>query len=291
MLSWPGGNVKVISQLKKDLDFNRSLFSLVEVLKSVAVSHYRMLEKMIKSEEQFYAILRQFFEFAYFRTMEHPFLSGTPAPSGIVAITSDMGLLGGLNLKVMAAAFEATQKGPSRLMVIGEKGHALARERGLSFIAFPGVKDEERYGQSLAIRDFVMEQLETGKIGSLAVFYPEPVSFLVQRVKKMVMVPFDIPGREEPVDPRMIRETILESKTSDIIAYLISLWLGQAFYEILGFSRLAELSARFLHLEGSSQKIKELQKKLQLVYFRVRHELIDKSMREIFSARSLYVTS
>jgi len=283
--------MKVISEIKKDLEFNRSLFSLVEVLKSVAVSHYRMLEKMIKSEEQFYGILRTFFGFPYFRMMTHPFLTGTKAPAGIVAITSDMGLLGGLNLKVMAAAFDAAQQGPSRLMVVGEKGHTLAREKGFSFIAFPGVKDEERYGQSQAIRDFVMEQLATGKIGSLAVFYPEPVSFLIQRIKKMVMVPFDIPGAEEPEDPRAIRETILESRTSDIIEYLISLWLGQAFYEILGFSRLAELSARFVHLEGSSQKIKELEKKLQLVYFRVRHELIDKSMREIFSARSLYAAS
>ena len=283
--------MKVISQIKKDLDFNRSLFALVEVLKSIAVSHYRMLEKMIKSEEQFYAVLSQFFQFPFFRVMEHPLLSGTQAPAGIVAVTSDMGLLGGLNMKVMAAAFEATQKGPFRLMVIGEKGHALARKKGFSFIAFPGVNDEERYGQALALRDFVMEQLVNGKIGSLAVFYPQPVSFLVQRIKKMVMVPFDIPGGEEPPDPRMMRETILESKTSDIIEYLITLWLGQAFYEILGFSRLAELSARFVHLEGSSQKIKELEKKLQIIYFRVRHELIDKSMREIFSARSLYVAS
>ncbi len=283
--------MKVISQIKKDLDFNRSLFSLVEVLKSIAVSHYRMLEKMIKSEEQFYGILHQFFEFPFFRMMEHPYLSGTPAPAGVVAVTSDMGLLGGLNMKVMAAAFEAAQKGPSRFMVIGEKGHVLAREKGFSFIAFPGVKDEERYGQSLALRDFVMEQLSTGKIGSLAVFYPQPVSFLVQRIKKMVMVPFDIPGAEEPVDAKTMREMILESRTSDIVEYLISLWIGQAFFEILGFSRLAELSARFVHLEGSSQKIKELEKKLRLVYFRVRHEIIDKSMREIFSARSLYVAS
>ncbi|MGE5280575.1 MAG: F0F1 ATP synthase subunit gamma [Deltaproteobacteria bacterium] len=283
--------MKVISQIKKDLEFNRSLHSLVEVLKSVAVSHYRMLEKSMKSEEQFYAVLRAFFQFPFFRVMEHPFLSGADAPAGIVAVTSDMGLLGGLNMKVMAAALEATQKGAYRLMVIGERGHAFAREAGFSFVAFPGVKDEERYGQALALRDYLTEQLAAGKIGSLAVFYPEPVSFLVQRIKKMTLVPFGIPGADEPVEEKFIQETILESKTSDIIEYLISLWIGQAFYEILGFSRLAELSARFVHLEGSAQKIKEVEKKMQLVYFRVRHELIDKSMREIFSARSLYAAS
>jgi len=283
--------MQVIAQIKKDLEFNRSLHSLVEVLKSVAVSHYRMLEKLMKSEEQFYAILHEFFQFPYFRLMEHRFLTGRAAPAGIIAVTSDMGLLGGLNMKVMAAALEATQKGPFRLMIIGEKGHGIARERGFSFVAFPGVKDEERFGQSMAIRDFAMEQLATGKIGSLTVYFPEPVSFLVQRIKKMTMVPFDIPGGEEPMDESVIRETILESKVNDIIEYLISLWLGQSFYEILGYSRLAELSARFVHLEGSAQKIKEVEKKLRLVYFRVRHEMIDKSMREIFSARSLYVGS
>jgi F0F1-type ATP synthase gamma subunit len=73
-----------------------------------------------------------------------------------------------------------------------------------------------------------------------------------------------------------------------MIEYLVYLWMGQAFYEILGFSRLSELSARYIHLENSSQKIQEVEKKLRLQYFRVRHELIDKSMREIFSSRSIY---
>jgi ATP synthase F1 gamma subunit len=282
--------MKTISELKKDIDFNKNLRFIVEVMKSIAVAHYHMLERKIKVEERFYAVLRDFFSFPHFQSAKHPFVSGGNGPAGIVAITSDMGLLGGLNMKVMAAAFDATQSGPFRLVVVGDKGHAFARDRGFSFVGFPGVKDEERFVQAMALRDFLADQLMTGKMGSLAVFYPEPVSFLVQRIKKYTLVPFDIPKAAKGPDADHVKEseTIIESGIGSMIEYLVYLWMGQAFYEILGFSRLSELAARYIHLENSSQKIQEVEKKLKLQYFRVRHELIDKSMREIFSSRSIY---
>ena len=53
-------------------------------------------------------------------------------------------------------------------------------------------------------------------------------------------------------------------------------------------SRLAELAARSVHLEGSTQELQRRGKKLHQQYFRRRHEVIDNSMRELFAARSLY---
>ena len=68
------------------------------------------------------------------------------------------------------------------------------------------------------------------------------------------------------------------------------LGIGQKFDEIMGLSRLAEFAARFVHLEASSQKLKETDNKTHLEYFRVRHELIDRNMRELFAARLLYAS-
>ena len=72
--------------------------------------------------------------------------------------------------------------------------------------------------------------------------------------------------------------------------YLLYLYMGQKLYDIFGLSRLAEFAARFMHLEESSQRLKEMDKKVKLEYFRVRHELIDRNMRELFSARLLFVS-
>ncbi|OGX21857.1 MAG: hypothetical protein A3K54_01300 [Omnitrophica WOR_2 bacterium RBG_13_44_8] len=66
---------------------------------------------------------------------------------------------------------------------------------------------------------------------------------------------------------------------------MVYLLLGHKFHEIFGLSRLAELSARFVHLEDSEGKIDQLNKQLRLQYYRQRHEMIDRSMRELFAAR------
>jgi F0F1-type ATP synthase gamma subunit len=83
-------------------------------------------------------------------------------------------------------------------------------------------------------------------------------------------------------------DVIMESSQGDIVAYLVYIRMAQVLYEIFGFSRLAEFAARFVHLEESIQRLKDLDKKLRLQYFRARHELIDRNMRELFAARSLY---
>ena len=56
-------------------------------------------------------------------------------------------------------------------------------------------------------------------------------------------------------------DIMLESYPADLAEYLIFLLLGQRFFEILQFSRLAEFAARTVHLENSVEKIKEEQVK------------------------------
>jgi len=50
-------------------------------------------------------------------------------------------------------------------------------------------------------------------------------------------------------------------------------------------SRLAEFSARYVHLDESSEKLKDEDKKVKLEYFRVRHECADRALRELISGR------
>ena len=78
---------------------------------------------------------------------------------------------------------------------------------------------------------------------------------------------------------------ILESSFGSMVEYLAFLLIGRKLGDIFGLSRLAEVGARYVHLEGSGQRLEEMTKKLKLKYFRLRHEVIDQSMRELFSAR------
>ena len=104
-------------------------------------------------------------------------------------------------------------------------------------------------------------------------------------------------GRQEkvakgqaPLDQRRYStgQVIWESRPQDALEYLITQWMAHRLSTLFATSRLAELAARAVHLEGSYQELQQQEKKLRLQYFRSRHEVIDRSMREIFATQLLY---
>ena len=284
--------MQTMAVIKKDLDFNRGLSSLIEVLKNIAVSQFRSLEKKFNAFDKLIQAIESYFEFIDLAQVRHPFLIPTNPAQVIVVVTSDSGLLGGLNMQVVSQGLAELEKNPGQLVVIGERGKMYAQESGLPFVAYPGVNDEERLAQAFQLRDYLFKNALKGKFGLLKVVYPHPVSFTVQRVETVTFFPwlpeFLIAKSQDLAKTQVTQNVIFESKIGDIVEYLVYLWMGQKLYDIFGLSRLSEFAARYVHLEDSLRRLKEMDGKLKLQYFRVRHEIIDQSMRELFSARLLY---
>ena len=282
------------ASIKKTIEFNKSFRSLLEVIKLLSVSQYHVLEKKLKTFEQLEKVFGDFFESIDTRSIQHPFLDPGDRPSGVLAVTSDAGLLGGLNMQVVSKAVELLREGQGKLVIVGEKGRVYAQDMGLPFVYFPGVADEKKAAQACELRDYLTKQVLQGAIGSVKIVYPKAVSVVVQRVEVATLIPFIKP--QESAEPRLpdgqaltpLQETIMESKAEAVLEYLVYLFLGQRICEIFGMSRLAEQAARFVHLEESCQRISKMNDKLLLQYFRRRHEAIDQNMRELFAARSLY---
>ncbi|MFA5147371.1 MAG: FoF1 ATP synthase subunit gamma [Candidatus Omnitrophota bacterium] len=283
--------MRTLVSIKKDLEFDKGLLSLLEVLKNISVAQYRILEQKLKTYEKFSEALKTFFEFIDIKGIDHPFLNPREKKQIVIAITSDSGLLGGLNRHVVTAALNELAEVPGKLIVIGERGKLYARESGIPFVAFGGIREEERYEQSVQLRDYVVSKIIKESIGYLKVVYPRPVSFTVQRVETVQFLPYSA-GDAGAADAKWaLSDIIMESNVGDMLEYILFLWIGHKMYEVFGLSRLAEFAARFVHLEESAQKLKDMDEKLQQQYFRVRHELIDRNMRELFSARLLYVST
>jgi len=283
--------MKPLAILKRDLQFNKSLSSLIETLKVIAVSQYRILEQKVTTYENLIANVESFFQFIDTKIVDHPFVYPKKEQQAVIAITSDTGLLGGLNMNVIAAAMEELNKISGKLIVIGDRGKLYASEIGVPFVAFSGVSDEMRYGQAMQLRDYVVNEVLNESFGYVKVVYPRPVTFTVQTVETVSFLPFVPAGGKNPEVTRDIYKIIFESRPADIVEYVVNMWMGQKLYEAFGLSRLAEFAARYVHLEESTQKLKELDKKTQLQYFRARHEFIDRNMRELFSARLIFARS
>lgn len=278
--------MRLLAQIKKDLDFNNNLYNLIEVLKEIAISQYRVMEKKIKSFDKVFNALESLFEMFDPESSNHPLINTGIRTPAVVAITSDSGLLGGLNMQVMNSAVKEAIASKAILIVIGEKGQAYARDSGLPTVSFKGIKDETRYEQAVELRDYIIKEELKGKMGALKVIYPYSLSLFSQQVQVLKLLPFsksdNIRAKKET---SFYPDIIFESAMDDVAGYLVYLLLSRKFYEIFGFARLAEMSARFIHLENSKTKIEQLNKELKMQFFRTRHELIDRNIRELFASR------
>jgi len=276
--------MKLLSQIKKDMEFNQNLSSLIEVLKEIAIAQYHTMEKKLKSYDKLFSILESFFEIipAELDEMQHPLLNLGNRPLGVIAVTSDTGLLGALNMQVMNLALREVETNKAKLIIIGEKGKIYAQESNTAFASFPGVQDENRFAQAIQLRDYIVGEELARRLGPLKIIYPYAASIMNQRIQTVQLLPFSKPKKAQSY---FSSEMVIESPIESIVGYLVYLFLGQTFYDIFGDSRLAEMAARFIHLEESGHKLEDLEKGLRLQYFRQKHELIDRNMRELFAAR------
>ncbi|MEI6217941.1 MAG: F0F1 ATP synthase subunit gamma [bacterium] len=289
-----------LSELRKEMRFNKELLSLVGTLKNVASSKYHMLEQEKARFEEFMTAFTGFFKVVDLADTKHPLVRSANDTIGIIAVTSDSGFMGGLNAGIIEAVSKVQgdrSDEKTKLIVIGEKGAAKLSDAGRQFKFFKGIENETRYEQAIEVTDYAVREVKEGRIGVLVLVYPRSLSFTRQVIETITVLPcaelFDkslLVGAEQLDGPGLVassRRVVIESSFEDMVEYLARTWVASKLYEVFEDSKLSEFGARAMHLEGSEQKMEKDLKKLQYRVFRASHEKIDKGMRESFSAGNI----
>lgn len=285
-----------LAVLRKDLAFNKVMESIIEVLKGVAATEYFHLQAKRKSFDDFDGHLRDLFSQIDVGNFKHPFLESPSASKNIVLITSDTGFLGELNMSVVNYGLEQYKSG-DLLTVVGREGVRYIGEQGIKYSSFGGIDDSISYSAVIKLRDYIVHEFFDKKLSSTVIIYPHFISFAVQKIEQFQLFPcrflfpqessLQHPGGHKAgflqIDPS--EKVILDSPLKSIIEYLVKVWVGQLIHLIFWESKLSEWAARVMHLERSSNEIRDQQKKMRLQYFRTMHERSDKSTREIFVSR------
>jgi ATP synthase F1 gamma subunit len=280
--------VKTINEIREGLQFNSELMSLLEVMKSIAIFRFRALQARKRTFSDFISALEEFFGMIDLRQVRHPFLNPRNEKAAIVVITSDEGFMGGLNLRVITAAVRIPEAYRSEIIVVGERGTRHLSDIGRRFTVFRSAANvKERYRLTLELKDHILKGAKEGQFGRVFIFYPRPLSFMAHKIEGMRLLPVSLPATR-PVAASAtapVGEVIIESPLEGIIDYLVEENLIHKLIDALEDSKLSEYASRALHLEESNRKLKEKEKGLRLNYFRAYHELIDKNIRELFSAQ------
>jgi ATP synthase F1 gamma subunit len=283
-----------LEELKTELQINRELTEIVDALKMIAVSEFRVLEEERKRRfRTFLSAFEGFFHMLDFSAIEHPFARDTSGHLTILMVTSDERFMGGLNKRIVDEALAFPGAGSASLAVIGQQGSDYVKALGRQFYRFPvDISTKHAFAGAVSVRDWVVERAMVEGYGRFAVAYPKPVSFIVQKVEVLPLLPCTellfleqrehrrhraVLGQEE-------EEVLVDSDMEHLIEYLVSTWIAEKLLEVFEDSRQAELSAKAMRLEESFQGLTDNRKGLVHKYHRTHHEMVDESMRDTFSA-------
>ncbi len=279
-----------VKKLREELNFNKEISGIINVLKGVASSEFYRLQKARKTLDEFMERLQSLFRLLDVRQSQHLFLEQSSLPLAVLLITSDAGFLGKLNISIVNAALKqcTSTSGNEKIVIIGNQGVRYLEESGKKFTSFPGITDEIDYEEAVRLADCVFQGVLNKEFSRTVIIHPRFVSFTSWTVHVYQLLPCRVLFQEgASVSANEDEEkTIIEPTEDKVLEYLVKTWLNYTIYGIFWESKLSEWSARTMHLEGSDQEIKRSDKKLRLKYFRALHEISDVNIREIFASRA-----
>lgn len=277
------------ARLRQDLATTRSLGDIIDVLKTAALIQFRIFQsKPVKPQEDFAGEISRAFEIVLSQGKGHPYLYDRKSmPSQIVIITSDEGFLGELNTLLINTGAELVKSQKDEIVVIGERGARYLEDMGLRFTYFPGFTDEVRQKEIDDLRTQLINGYR-GKFGRISVVYPKFLSLTSRRIEVLNLLPYagntaSLSGAAS--GKYMIQELLLEPSLRAVLEEMVFLWIGYQLTQICWTAKLAEYSARIMHLESSTQELSNLNQKLGMVFFKHVHALKDKSIREITASK------
>ena len=272
-------------EIKEEMQFNSGLKDLLDVMKNIAVFQFRALQRKKERFARFAELLEGFFRMVDMKSVPHNLMSPKVERTAFIMITSDEGFMGALNFQVIDSAVLSRYANSAEYAMVGEVGARYLKDAGKTFTAFKGAVDAaSRYALAEDLKAFIIKGITEERFGRVLVSYPNPISFMMQSVEVVEILPLSsFFLQEHKAIPK--GQIIVESPMEGIIEYLAEQFIVQKLMELLEDSKLSEFAARAIHLERSGQELTEKEKQLKGQYFRAYHEFVDKNTRELFSTQ------
>jgi F-type H+-transporting ATPase subunit gamma len=271
-----------VGKLKSNLQFNKNLGDLVEVMKLAATLQFNQFRLRQEPAEDFIRLLDDVFGILLASGLKNDLLlSRDDLPSLFLLVSSDEGFLGELNFLLLNRLLEARRQSDF-IACTGQQGanYLNGIQVNFSFFDSPGEKiDPQLFAK---IRDYLLSQYITRKVGKVYVVYLRFINISWQQVELETLLPL---SREEGASENPLPHLLIEPDAQEVIEGWMKSWLDFRLYQICWTSKLAEFAARIMHLEGSVQELEKINSHLRMEYFKYLHGLSDKSIRELTAAR------
>jgi F-type H+-transporting ATPase subunit gamma len=215
----------------------------------------------------------------------HPFLvTRTPKAVGIIVVSSDRGLAGGLNANVFKQTLTLVrewqrQDVPVKLCLIGTKALTFFRRLGLPILAnVTHLGDKPRVKDLIGTVKVMLDAYRAGELDRLFLINAQFVNTMTQKPVTQQLLPIealDTEGLQEHWD------YIYEPDAAGILDGLLMRYIESQVYRAAVENVASEMAARMIAMGAATDNAGKLIGELQLIYNKARQAAITKELSEI----------
>ena len=199
---------------------------------------------------------------------------------GLVLITPDRGLTGGLNSNVLRAVgdFVGLQSVPVKVVALGKKGIDFARRSGLELIGeLSGISDRPKSSDTSPISKAIIDGFINGQVDSIHVAYAQFVNTTMQRPTVIQLAPVVTPEISN-VDNQGY---IFEPNANEVLTELLPRYIETLIHHAVLEASASEQSARMVAMNQATDNANEMVDDLTLLMNKLRQETITKELLDI----------
>ena len=209
---------------------------------------------------------------------------------GLVLITTDKGLCGGLNTNALRLAINKMKAWQNEgiecdVTVIGNKGFSFMQRVGANIVShLIGLGDTPHLEKLIGPVQVMIDAYKTSRIDALYMIYSRFINTMRQEPAFVQLLPITPDAAMEK------RETywdyIYEPEARVVVDALMTRYIEALIYQAVAENMACEQSARMVAMKAASDNAKNVIEELKLVYNKTRQAAITQELSEIVAGAS-----
>ncbi len=267
---------------------------ITRAMEMVAASKMRKAQERMRAARPYAEKIRQVAAHLSHANPEykHPFLIKKEQVKnvGIIVITSDKGLCGGLNTNILRLALsqmKAWNSDSKKVLVcsIGNKGFSFMTRIGADVKShLTGLGDTPRISSLVGVVKVMLDAYTAGEVDAIYIAYNDFVNTMKQEPKMRLLLPLSddqLAGDQGKAESTSMWDYIYEPEPKSVVDELLRRYVESLVYNAVTENQASEQSARMVAMKAASDNAKEVIGELKLVYNKARQAAITKEISEI----------
>lgn len=216
----------------------------------------------------------------------HPYLQEKESVKrvGLIVISSDRGLCGGLNTNLFKATVTAIRKWRDKgvevdLCLIGQKGISFLKRLGNVRASVGQLGDAPSINELIGSVKVMLDAFDAGEIDQVDVVYNEFVNTMTQKPSVDQLLPIQADELDEELKHHW--DYLYEPEAKEVLTDLLVRYVESQVYQGVVENIACEQAARMVAMKAASDNAGNLIGDLQLVYNKARQAAITQEISEI----------